>query len=554
MKIIGGKHAKKRVREKKPHKESFMQGVAALMFSQVLIKLLGLVYKLYLTNKEGFGDVGNAIYSSGFQIYALLLTLSSIGVPNAIAKLVSERRSIGDYKGAHRIFKIAFATFAVIGLIGTLILFMGAGYIANNWLQIPEAELTLVALSPSIFFVAISSVVRGYFNGRENMKATANSQTLEQVFKTFLTILVVEVVFIISKADTVYMAAGANLATTLSTMLSFAYLYLYYKTRRREVASEIKETVNYKPERIRTIIKKILFVSIPMALSSIMSSINKNIDSVTVVAGLKNFMTDEMAKAQYGILGGKVDTLTSLPLSFNVAFATALVPAIASARAKKDMGTAEKRVSFSLLITMLIGLPCTIGMMIFADQILYLLFPNAADGGLLLQISALTIIFTVLEQTINGALQGLGKVMVPAIALGTGVVVKLIMNLVLVPNPEIGAAGAAWGSVVCHIVAFIIGFSVLRKHIKLKISVSKFLLKPVLATVMMGICSWFVYSTLTGIIAEKLAIIIALIIAVIIYALALIVLKILDKEEIYMIPYGQKIYKVLTKMGIYKNA
>ena len=111
---------------KKVKKESFMQGVLVLMFSQVLIKLLGFVYKVYLSNKDGFGDAGNAIYGAGYQIYALLLSISSIGVPNAVAKLISERMSIGDVKGAHRIFKIAFATFGVIGLIGTAILLLGA--------------------------------------------------------------------------------------------------------------------------------------------------------------------------------------------------------------------------------------------------------------------------------------------------------------------------------------------------------------------------------------------------------------------------------------------
>ena len=110
-------------------KESFMQGIFAMMFSQVLIKLIGLVYKLYLTNREGFGDEGNAIYSSGFYIYSLLLTLSSVGVPNAISKLVSERIAIGDNKGANRIFKIAFFTFGLLGFIGTCILFFGASYI-----------------------------------------------------------------------------------------------------------------------------------------------------------------------------------------------------------------------------------------------------------------------------------------------------------------------------------------------------------------------------------------------------------------------------------------
>lgn len=399
-------------------KETFMQSVVTLIFSQLLIKSLGLIYNLYLTNREGFGDKGNGIVSASYQIYALLLTISSIGVPNAIAKLVSERVALGDHKGAHRIFKIAFATFSVIGIIGSLMLFFGAHMISAQWLQIPEAEMTMVALSPAIFFVAISSVMRGYFNGIQQIKATARSQSLEQIFKTALTIILVEIVAIASNVSTEWMAAGATLATTLATLAGFGYLYLYYKVRRKEIALEIKSTVNYKYERRRNIIKKILLVSFPIALTAILSSLNKNIDSFTVVRSLKEFLPAEEAVSQYGILGGKVDTLTSLPLSINVAFSTALVPAIAAAKAKKDRKTIKQKTSFSLLISMLIGLPCTAGMCIFAGPILNLLYPNARSGTLILQISSLTILFTILDQTINGALQGYGLLRVPAISLG----------------------------------------------------------------------------------------------------------------------------------------
>ena len=399
-------------------KETFMQSVITLIFSQVLIKLLGLIYNLYLTNREGFGDKGNGIVSASYQIYALLLTISSIGVPNAIAKLVSERVAVGDHKGAHRIFKIAFATFTVIGLVGTLMLFFGAHIIAVDWLQIPEAEMTMVALAPAIFFVAIASVMRGYFNGRQEIKATARSQSLEQIFKTALTIILVEIVAIASNLSTELMAAGATLATTLATLSGFGYLYFYYKVRKKEIAAEIKSTVNYKYERRRSIIKKILWVSFPIALTAILSSVNKNIDSFTVVRSLKEFLPAEGAVSQYGILGGKVDTLTSLPLSINVAFSTALVPAIAAAKARKDKKTIKQKTSFSLLISMLIGLPCTVGMCIFAEQILGLLYPNASSGTVILQISSLTILFTILDQTINGALQGYGLLKIPAISLG----------------------------------------------------------------------------------------------------------------------------------------
>lgn len=537
---------------KKIKGESFMQGVMALMFSQVLIKLLGLVYKWYLTNKEGFGDEGNAIYSAGFSIYALLLTVSSTGVPNAVARLVSAQIAKEDYRGAHRIFKIALATFAVVGLIGTMILFFGAHYIANVWLAIPESELTLVALSPAIFFVAIVCVFRGFFNGRGNMKAMANSQTIEQLFKTLFTILIVEIVAVSSGVNTTLMAAGANLATTFATITSFIYLFFYYKIRKEDLSKEIVTSRHLRTKSVAGTVRKILSVSIPMSLSSILTSINRNIDSTTVVRGLKTFLTETEAKAQYGILSGKVDTLTSLPLSFNIAFATALVPAITTAKTTGDMETGRKRVSFSLLVTMLIGLPCMIGMIIFAQPILNLLFPNAPEGAFIFQVSSLAIIFTVLEQTVNGALQGLGKILVPATALSIGVILKLILNLVLVPIPSIGAAGAAFATVVCHAVAFFIGFSVLRRNMKLGLSFSKFIIKPLLASGMMAICSYGFYLLLGGINAGKMATIIAIITAIIIYVLSVFVLKILDKEEIKMIPYGYKLNKILEKIGLYK--
>ena len=538
--------------KRKRQTESFMQGVLAIMFSQVLIKIFGMIYKLYLTNKEGFGDAGNAIYSSGFQIYALLLTLSSIGVPNAISKLVAERLAVGDSKGAHRIFKVAFATFSIIGGIGTLILFYGAKYIAYNMLQIPEAEYTLVALSPSIFFVAISSVVRGYFNGRQNLKATANSQTIEQVFKTCLTIIIVAVIGAFSSNNTIIMAAGANLATTLSTFLSFAYLYLYYGERKKEIAQDIKSSTNYKAYRIKDIIKTILSVSIPISLSSLMSVITKNIDAITVVSGLKAFMTEASAKIQYGILAGKVDALTAVPLSLNIAFATALVPTIASAKAVGNIQIARERTELSLLITILIGLPCTVGMFVFAPQILNLLFPNANRGELLLQISSLTIIFSVLIQTVNAGLQGIGKIMVPATALGIGVIVKYILNLILIKNPSIGVYGAGIASLCCNVVVFLIGITVLIKNMKLQLDLGKFVIKPILSTGMMAIVSLYVYNVLQKLIANQLATVISIACAGIIYIISLLILKNLTKEEIYKMPKGDKIVKALQILRLSK--
>lgn len=534
-------------------KEGFMQGVLALMCSQVLIKILGLIYSMYLTNREGFGDSGNAIYMSGYQVYALLLTLSSIGVPNAISKLVSEKLALADRKGADRIFRIAFITFAWIGFTGTLMLYLGAGIIAKQWLQIPEAEYTLMTLSPAIFFVSISSVIRGYFNGRQKMSATAKSQTVEQIFKTALTIIIVEIVAICTNVNTELMSAGANLATTFATFLSFSYIYALYKMNRREEAKEITQNTKMtKKESAKSIIRKILAVSIPISLSSLISAINKNIDSVTVVRILKPLIGEATAKAKYGILSSKVDILTSMPLAFNIAFATALVPAISGARVKGDIDTINKRLRFSILITILIGLPCTFGMFIYARQILELLFPNASSGGTLLAISAFTIIFTVLAQTINGALQGLGKIRVPAIALGCGVIVKLIANLVLIPINGIYENGAAIGSVLCHIVSFTIVYNVLERTVNLDFRISKMIIKPLIITIIMSAVSYGVYEGILVLgMASSIATIIGIAFAVMIYAILVILFKVLSKEDLEMLPKGDKIYQFLQKMKLY---
>ena len=282
----------------KNKKESFIQGILTLMFAQVIIKILGLLYSLYLTNRQGFGDNGNAIYMSGYQIYAMLLTLSSTGVPNAISKLISEKLALNDIKGANRVFKVSFLTFALIGITGTSLLFFGADIIANMWLEIPEAKYTLMVLSPAIFFVSISSVIRGYFNGKQKMSVTAKSQTFEQVFKTCFTIIFVEIVAKLTSTNTELMAAGATVATTMATVISFIYIYRLSVIIRKEENIEINNlsNKNYKKEGIRTIIKRVLAVSIPISLSSLLSSINKNIDSFTVVKILKPILRRNSSK------------------------------------------------------------------------------------------------------------------------------------------------------------------------------------------------------------------------------------------------------------------
>lgn len=347
--------------KKRKTQNSFMKNIVILMFSQVIIKIVGLVYKLYLTNKEGFGDKGNAIYSAGFQIYAIFLTLSSVGVPSAISSLVSAKTAIGDNRGAHRILKVAISIFGTIGFACSVLLFLGAKKIACDYLEIPETEIVLMTLAPSIFVVSVISVIKGYFNGRENISVTANSQSFEQIAKTIFTIIMVEGISYISNKNTVLMAGAATLATTLATASSLFYLIIYYMKNRREMWKEVIYSTVQKKESLRKILKNILIVTVPISLEALLSVLCKSIDAFTVVRIAKKHLGEELATIQYGILSGKIETLISIPFSFNIAFATTLVPSISASIARNDVKTAQKRIKFSILLSILIRLAMLCG-------------------------------------------------------------------------------------------------------------------------------------------------------------------------------------------------
>lgn len=516
----------------KNKKESFLKGVFVLLLSQIFIKMIGLVYKLYLTNKEGFGDNGNAIYSSGFQIYALLLTFSSTGVPNAISKLVSERIAIGDNKGANKIFKIAFFTFALFGAIGSVLLFFGAGIISEKFIQIPEAKLSLIALSPSIFFVSCVAVIRGYFNGIQSFSETAKSQSLEQIFKTVFTIVLVELIVFIGKNSIVKMAAVANLATTIATIMSFIYIYGCYRSKIKKIKEEILKTKNHTQTRIRKTIKEILTVAFPISASSLIASFNKNIDSFTIVRFLKNNIEEHEAKKQYGILSGKVDTLCNLAFSLNIAFVTILVPNISKSVALKDYDEVSRKSNFFILLSILVSFPLFAIMFVFAKEILTFLFPNASEGAEILRLNSIAIVFMIMAQTVNAILQAIGKVNIPAISFGIGMIFKLVLNVTLIPIKQIGIIGAIIGNIICNLVALTIGLVILKKNVNIEIEIKKFILKPIFCSGLMCVCSYFLYNKLKCIKLGNMAIILALGIGCIIYILGIICLKIFSKEEL----------------------
>lgn len=538
---------------------SFMKNVAMLMIAQILIKVLGFVYRLVIINVEGFGDVGNGYYDAGYTVYSLLLTLSSVGIPTVIAKLVSERDSIGDHRGAYRIFKTSLKIFTAIGAFFSIALFFGAEFIATKVLNVPDVKYVLMVLAPAIMFVASSSVIRGYFAGLGSQKATSVSQTLEQFFNCLLTITFV---YALVGKDPAVMAAGGNVSTTLAILISFTYLYIFYKRRKKGIMADCEaQTVLQEDKTTGKIIKTIFAISIPMTLGSLISVINSMIDTVTIsnciqtaFAGMLETKAELEAKAMElsGLLS-KVVTIIHLPLAITGAFCTALVPAISSAISVKDYDSVNKRLSFSFFASILIIMPCAAGLLALAKPILQLIYPAASNGDIILMYSTITMIFVSLNYVVEGGLYGFGKVHIPAIALAIGSVIKLIMNIVLISNPNINILGAVFSAIASQIILFVICMYYLNKEIKLKMNLKDHVLKPIIASGIMGVIVYFAYRLLITQAGNSISTIVSIFIGVISYVLIVLLMKLLTKEDIYMIPFGTKIYSLLVKLRIYKE-
>lgn len=253
-----------------------------------------------------------------------------------------------------------------------------------------------------------------------------------------------------------------------------------------------------------------------------------------------------------GVLS-KVVTIIHLPLAITGSFCTALVPAISSAISVKDYATVNKRLSFSFFASILIIMPCAAGLVALAQPILQLIYPTASNGATILMLSTITMIFVSLNYVVEGGLYGFGKVHIPAIALGVGAVVKLVMNLILISNPNINILGAVISAITSQIILFVVCMYYLNKQIKLNMNLKDHVLKPIIASAVMGVIVYFAYKLLIIYAGNAISTIVAILIGVIVYAVLVLLMKLLKKEDIYMIPFGTKIYGVLVKLRIYKE-
>ncbi|MBE6767339.1 MAG: polysaccharide biosynthesis protein [Ruminococcaceae bacterium] len=535
---------------------SLAKNVMMLMAAQFITKVMGLIYRIVIINIEGFGNEGNGYYSIGYTIYSVLLTLSSIGVPNVIAKLISERLAAGDHRGSQRILKVCFGLFLSISFASACLLYFGADFIASVILDVPDVAYTMKALAPAVFFASAAAVLRGYFSGRGSLKATSTSQVVEQFFNCVLSIVFV---YLCIGRGSAVMAAAGNVSTSASVAIAFLYLVFFYLRRRRDIRRGCEEqTVPTEQHSTRELLHIVLALSIPMAVGSLISALNDFIDSFTITNCIQTAYAavaqsekelEAMAASAAGLLS-KVSTIINLPLALNTAFSTALVPAISAAVAKHDRRLAGEKITFSLFASLVIVLPCAVGLAVLAAPVLQMLYPTVSDGAGLLALSTVPLIFLALTCIINGGLYGLGEVRLPAASLAVGAVIKLALNWLLIREPSINVYGAVISSIVCDAVVFLLVFNALRHRLPLQLRLWKHLLKPLLCSGVMGAAVFGTHRLLCSVAGNAVATVAGVAVGVAVYAALLLFTHVFTKEEMAALPMGQKIVRLLQRLHI----
>lgn len=527
-------------------KKSFMQGALVLAVAGVIIKVMGAFFRIPLGNI--IGDEGMGYYQSAYPVYVLFLTLATAGVPIAISKLISERIAVGNHYEAYRVFRVSFILLFGLGAISSAALFFGAEAIAE-FTKAPGAKQAMIAIAPALLFVPMMASYRGYFQGYQDMKPTATSQIVEQFFRVIVGLTLAT---ILAGSSLQLAAAGASFGATAGAIAGIVAMILIYVKRKKQLMPHMEKNQSPSGDSGFQILVKIFTISIPITIGAAIMPIMNTIDLAIVMRRLQDTgWSADTAVSLYGQLTGMAAPIINFPQVLTQAIAISMVPAIAAAYRQRDMQFLQYNIQLGVRTSMLIGLPCSLGIMTLAEPIMVLLFPmqraSAINAAPCLFVMGFSVIFLSTAQTLSGVLQGLGKQMIPVINLFVGVVVKIVLTYTLTGIHDINVKGAAIGTAAAYAIASILNIIAVKKHTGMKFDVNLTFMKPIGCGLVMCGFVWASYRVALGILGNTLSTMIAVSLGVAVYGGMLFITKAITNEELKLLPKGDKLLKLFYK-------
>jgi len=549
----------------KKHKKSsnyIVQG-SILAIASILVRVIGLLYRVPVTRI--LGPIGNSYYSAAYEVYSMVLLISSFSLPLAVSKLVSARMAKGQIRGAYKIFKCTMVFALVVGGAGSLLVYFGAGFFSEVLVNTPQSRLALQVLAPTILVVALMGCLRGYFQGLGSMLPTAISQIIEQIINAAVSIGAAWALFQYgSKLDTLlstetaayaYGAAGSTLGTGLGALggllLLLFLMFAYHQVMKRRIAADR----HGRSESTAEIYMLLLVTIFPVILSTAVYNISGIIDQ-GIFKHLMDYKNYDGMKIDelWGIFSGEYKLLTNVPIAVASAMASSAIPALTRARVNKDRREMKKKTENAIRFVMVICIPCAVGLSVLAEPILQMLF-GAKDhiklSALLLQTGSLSVVLYGMSTLTNGILQGMDKMRLPVIHAAVSLVLHVILLVVLIMFTGMNIHAVVWANIFFAFLMCVLNSRSIARYMRYRQEVIRTFLIPLAASGLMGAAAFGIHKGLMLAVKNNtISTLAACAGAVVVYGVALLLLKGLTEEELLAFPKGRMLLKFAKKLHL----
>lgn len=540
-------------------KSGFLTQGLVLAVASVIVRLIGLLYRIPLTNT--IGDNGNGAYSNAFEVYNIALLLSTYSIPTAISKLISEREDKKQFRNSAKLLKTGLILAGGIGFCASFILFAGADLIAKYIYKEADCAtaIPLRVLAPTIFVFSMMGVIRGYFQGKHTVLPTSVSQIAEQVVNAVVSVVAAKIfmkVYANSAKVSAYGAAGGTLGTLCGALTAFLFLVFLLVIYSPYIKKRVRKDRTDSYEDSRTLIKIILLTMLPIVLNQTIYSISSFLDGVLLnqIFSAKGW-SDDARRIVLGRYSTKFRLLTNVPIAVASAIGMAIIPSVVRANISGDRDNLHDKISQAVKLNMMIAFPSAVGMEVFASPIMQMIFKDSGDAlkmtSTMMYIGAVSIIFFSYSTTTNSILQGISRLYTPMIHGAISLGIYVVLNALLLQFSPFGVYSLVIGNTVFPLIICVLNWISLRKYTGYVQEIDRTFIRIGCSSLMMGVLSFGLYRILMLLLSRNtICLCLSILFAVAVYFIFLLVFRALSEEELKELPMGGRIVRVAKKMHL----
>ncbi len=550
------------MKEEKKSSNNFLVQGSILAIAAIIAKIIGMIYRVPLQNI--LGNEGNGYYSTANEIYSILLMVSCFNMPLAVSRLVSERVNKGEYRNAHHVFLCALRFSMILGGSIALVTYICAGLITKYLMSMQMAVYGLRVLAPAIFVSAILGTFRGYFQGFSNMVPTAVSQVIEQIVNAVISLVCANIMYQYgaslaaqSSNDSLapaWGAAGGTFGTIASITVALIFMMIVYSAQSKSIHRRIRRDHTGIREASSSIYRELFVTLLPVILSTVVYNITNVVD-LGIFANIlqRKGYTEAQTTTIWGIYSGQFRVLMNVPLALASSMAPAIVPSLTADIDNRDKKEARDKVGKSTRYTMMLTIPCAIGLAALAEPIITMLFNNETGTPLsvgIMQMGSLMIILYSLSTLSTGILQGIGKMRQPLIHNCIALVIHLFVLYILLTTFNLNIYAVVIANIVFALIICILNAISISRYLSYRQEVYCTFIAPAISSLIMAAAVNIVYYVFHFFLGNTISTVISIISGVVVYGISLVAFRGVKEEEIAAIPKGNVLIRILRKLGL----